>query len=306
MSNAGNVFGDILDTIMGRQPKEVEGMGNISSKYYMRKCKRVILGRFEISNLPKWWDMNFFLETLFLEGKVCITNYPGLGVTPFQCSAFGVNVFNKPNTVEVSNVYLNTSFKRSIGVNCALVKVSPDYMGLLDMCTRTSMLMANADAGVATNLLNTRVAFLFPVSNKKEGKEVGAIYDQVTRGAPFVTYGKDIPVQPYTFPVKANYVASDILMDKRSIWNEFLTDLGINNANTDKRERLNAEEVNSNNEEIHANIQNIMDSVQEGLDRANLLYDMDMHIRARSWKEMVEGGILDEREYIDGPVNVES
>lgn len=283
-----NVMSDIMSMIMGNKPKEVDGMGNISSKYYMRKTKRMVLGRFEFTGLPKWWDKMFFYETLLFDGKVCITDYPGLGVTPFQCGEFGVNVFNKPTTVNVSNVYLNTNFERSIGINCALPKVSPDYRGLIDMCVRTSSLLASADTGIYTNFMNTRVAFLFPVSSKKEEKEVAAIYDKVSRGEPYVAFDKQINIAPYTFPVKTNYIASDILMDKRSIWNEFLTDLGINNANTDKKERLNTDEVNANNEEVNLNVQNILECIQEGFDVANQLYDMNLGVRLRTWEEMTE------------------
>lgn len=281
-----NVFNDIISTFMGAKPKEVVGIGDMSSKYYLRKCKRMLLGRFEIDGLPKWWDKMFVYETLLFDGKICITNYPGLGVTPFKCGEFGVNVFGKPNTVNVSNVFLNTDFERSIGIDCALVKVAPDYRGLMDMCKRTASLLASADTGIYTNFMNTRVAFLFPVTSKKEEKEISSIYDKVSRGNPYVAFDKDINAQPYTFPVKANYIASDLLMDKRSIWNEFLTDLGINNANTDKKERLNTDEVNANNEEVRLNVENILECVREGLDVANKLYDLDLSIRLRTWSEM--------------------
>ena len=40
-------------------------------------------------------------------------------------------------------------------------------------------------------------------------------------------------------------------LHKHEIWNECMTFLGINNANTDKRERLITNEVDSNNDLIN-------------------------------------------------------
>ena len=51
----------------------------------------------------------------------------------------------------------------------------------------------------------------------------------------------------------ADFVADKILDFKHEIKNELLTDLGINNSNTDKKERLISNEVDSNNLEIKIN-----------------------------------------------------
>ena len=52
--------------------------------------------------------------------------------------------------------------------------------------------------------------------------------------------------------MKNSFIAGEVQDVKRTIYNEFLTRIGLNNANTDKRERLNSDEVNANNDEIKA------------------------------------------------------
>lgn len=44
------------------------------------------------------------------------------------------------------------------------------------------------------------------------------------------------------------FIAPDLYIMRNNYWNEFLSYIGVNNANTTKRERLNTEEVQSNNE----------------------------------------------------------
>lgn len=51
------------------------------------------------------------------------------------------------------------------------------------------------------------------------------------------------------------FVADKIMDYKKEIWNEALTFLGINNILVDKKERLVADEANSNNELINLNMQ---------------------------------------------------
>ena len=67
----------------------------------------------------------------------------------------------------------------------------------------------------------------------------------------------------YFLNVKNIYIGNDLLLTKRSIMNEFLTEIGINNANTDKRERLNSDEVNANNSEVRCTIVRFIDTLNE-------------------------------------------
>lgn len=73
----------------------------------------------------------------------------------------------------------------------------------------------------------------------------------------------------YFLNVKNTYIGNDLLLTKRSIMNEFLTEIGINNANTDKRERLNSDEVNANNSEVRCTIVRYIDSLNECAKRIN-------------------------------------
>ena len=61
-------------------------------------------------------------------------------------------------------------------------------------------------------------------------------------------------------------------IEKRCIIEEFLTAIGVNNANTDKRERLNSDEVNSNNDECYIATDTWRRNLRETTARANTLF----------------------------------
>ena len=88
--------------------------------------------------------------------------------------------------------------------------------------------------------------------------------------------------------VKETYIANDLQMLKQSIINDFLTEVGLNNANMDKRERLIVDEVNANDEEIRANVQHWLDTMSEGIRRANSLFGLNLNVTLRKFSG--EGG----------------
>ena len=88
-------------------------------------------------------------------------------------------------------------------------------------------------------------------------------------------------------PAKNNFIADDVQLLKRKILNEFLTDIGINNTNLDKRERLTDDEVNANNDEVLANIYYWYDNINESLERVNKMFGLNIKCNLREYRKEV-------------------
>lgn len=78
------------------------------------------------------------------------------------------------------------------------------------------------------------------------------VYMQYSGNTPFIFGNKqfDISNKLNVLKTDAPYLIDKLELHKHEIWNEALTYLGIDNANTDKKERLITDEVESNNELI--------------------------------------------------------
>ena len=74
------------------------------------------------------------------------------------------------------------------------------------------------------------------------------------------------------------YIASDVLSDMRKIEAMFDTDIGIPNANTDKRERLVTDEVNANNIETASKCAMWLEQLQESVKRTNDMFGTDISV----------------------------
>lgn len=283
-NNINIPFQDLLNNFFARRPKDVDGVANISTIYYKEFLLKKILSRFEFDGFPREWEIDYFLETLFLEGHICITD-TGIGVIPLRCGLTGIGVFNQPTKVIVANPVLG-NFERTIGVDTEVIRLQYNYQGVGWIINRYATLLAMCDSAVAVNLMNTKATYVFKASSKAQAETMKKMYDDITMGKPAVFVGDNGALNDenvFVMPAKQNFISDDVQLLKRKIINEFLTEIGINNTNLDKRERLTDDEVNANNDEVLANIQHWYDNISDGIERANRLFNLNLSVKIREF-----------------------
>lgn len=290
-------FKDLLRNFFAVKPNDVDGVANTSAIYYREKLLRLILGRFEITGWPDDWDLDYALIHLFLDGFFTITD-TDIGVVPLQCGVRGNNVFNRPSGVIVANHVLG-SFERTIGVDCALIRLQYNYHGIDALLQRYATLLAMCDSSQAVNILNAKVSFVAFAETKAQAESMKKMYDMIAMGEPAVFMRGDPTFRDqFMFNnVKQNFVGAELHDLKSRIVDEFLSEIGIRNTNTEKRERLVTYEAESREEETRSGIAHWIETVNLGLDDANRLYDMNLRFGLRmlaSDPGQKEGGAPDE------------
>lgn len=286
-------FDDMLREFFARRPSDVDGVANTSAMYYRKKLLRLILARFEWE-LPREWDKDYFLTTLFHEGHIAITDTP-LGVLALRSGLTGINVYDRPTTAVFANHVLG-NFNKTIGVDCSIIKLMYDYTGVDWIITRYATLLAMCDSGIAVNLMNTKATYVFGATSKGQAQTFKKMYDDIAQGKPAVFVGDGVTKESFfNMPAKENFIADDVQLLKRKIVNEFLTDIGINNTNLDKRERLTDDEVNANNEEVRFNIMDWYDNIQTGIKETKILFpEVDMSCQIRNYNRNLEEVTIDD------------
>ena len=273
---------DLLNEFFARRPSDVDGVMNTSAYYYRLYLLKKLFGRFGFSGIPEGWDVDYMLETLFLNGFFCVTD-TAAGVLPLQCGLSGINVFGKPTTAVIANPVLG-NFERTIDVDFAICQLQPNYEGVYPLLNRYSVLLAMCDSSIAVNLMNTKAAWIFGASSKAQAETFKQLYDKISCGQPAVFMKDGInEEQFFTMPAKQNFIADDVQLLKRKIVNEFLTEIGINNSNLDKRERLTDDEVNANDQEVIANIQCWIDNISIGIAKINQMFDLNLGFVVRNF-----------------------
>ena len=106
------------------------------------------------------------------------------------------------------------------------------------------------------------------------------VYMQYSGNTPFIFGNKqfDISNKLNVLKTDAPYLVDKLEIHKHEIWNEALTYLGIDNANTDKKERLITDEVESNNDLISYYLNCFYKTRKHACDLINEKYDLGIEI----------------------------
>ena len=122
---------------------------------------------------------------------------------------------------------------------------------------------------------------------------------QYSGNTPFIFGNKqfDISNKLNVLKTDAPYLIDKLEDHKHEIWNEALTFLGINNANTDKKERLITSEVESNDDLINYYLNCFYKTRKDACDRINKKYGLNIEISLN--KDVLDLLNLDENEIIN-------
>lgn len=276
--NIENVYDSVVN------PSTVHYIDNGTAKFYTRYFLQKAMSVFRWE-LPELWDKDYFLYTLYTWGFIAILKTDRFGVIPQQCTLTEYNVFYAPKRITVTNPIMPETIERDIDTDCVLLKLTPDYTGILDLIYFYASKMALASSAVNVNLLNSKLAYLFTAKNKSVAESFKKMYDQIASGEPASIIDRNL-LDPdgnktwdfFSQNLHENYIASDILADMRKIEQQFDTDIGIPNANTDKRERLITDEVNANNVETATRCELWLEELKKGCEKVKTMFDVDISV----------------------------
>lgn len=265
-------------------PNAVHVKNTALFKYFQRYILQKVISRFDWI-MPDSWDGDFFKYTLYGNGYVAVINTDRFGVIPQNCTISGYNVFYAPNNVLVQNPLLDKTYDLRINRDCTLIKLLPDYGSIMDKINYYADLMAMCSESISTNLFNSRLAYIFMSESNASAQSFKKMMDEITAGKPAVfadkrlfNAGGDPNWQLLNRDLKSSYLVSDILLDLSKIENMMLTDFGFPNANTEKRERLNTDEVNANNESTNALASLMFRELQDGVKRTVEMFDINLSV----------------------------
>ena len=224
-----------------------------------------------------------------------------LGVIPQGCSLRGYNVMYQPTNAVIANPLLTGILEPRIGVECALVKLQPDYGGIMDLVNFYGSMMALCAESAATNLINSKLAYVFTAKDKAAAESFKRLFDNIAAGQPAVVQDKallDEDNKPawstFSQNLRENFISPEILDELRTWEYAFDQRIGFRTANTEKRERLITAEVNAQQDEVASMAELWLEELQKGLETARKLFGYTKQELNVEWRE--PGGDDDDRE----------
>lgn len=284
-------FADYINgaTFSRLEPSQVHVANTYLYQYFRRYLlqKAISVFRWE---LPHEWQRTLFLYCLYCDGHVAIVNTDSFGVIPQPCTLGGRGVQYEPTYVIITNPLLQGILQPRIGTQCAVIRIMPDYGGIMDIVNYYARQMALCSETLEINLLNSKLSYVFGVpkgGNRKASAEtLKRLFDQIMSGVPAAFVDEELtdrngkPTwQLFLQDVGQNFIAPDVQEQLRKLECEFAAQVGIpSNLATTKKERVNLAEVSANDVETAVGPSQWLELAREGLDTANRLFGLQLSV----------------------------
>ena len=239
-------------------------------------------------NLPIEWDEDYFKSVLYYFGYVVILKTDKFGVIPQFGGLGGYNVFYRPRFAIVTNPLIRANQELTIGKMCEVIKIRNGYCGFQDIITYYANQLALISETFSVNILNSKLSYIFAAKGKSVAESLKKMYDQIAAGNPATFIDKDLfmsdgtPLWQFISQnVGQNYIGDKLIGDFNKVLDRFDTDVGIPNANTDKKSRLNVDEVHSNDIATYAAASQRLERMKRDCERVNKMFNINISV---DWK----------------------
>lgn len=256
---------------------------NISTFWdYFNQLKEYAINMFEWKNVPDTIDVRYLELTLFNLGYACYFRDDVLGDLALQCTLGGrFNVYNIPTQYHIvtANGFQAHRTKKDAVIIYNNYLHQPTVRTIMLFAYRLYTVQRTID--INTKQLRHPTVALVPENQLLSFKN---LYSEIDANEEFVLGIDDMNLnefQALNMGVKNETIDLNAL--KHQYMNEALTFLGINNANSDKKERLITSEVESNNEQILSARNAMLNARKEACKQINKMFgtNIDVEFRVR-------------------------
>ena len=277
---------------------------DIYLKHYQH-LQDIMVTRFKWNNFPEGdkpsaeINARFFELTLFEKGSAACFLYETTGnyvCTPINSNG-RIDIYNIPTKLICYSP--NGMIHESIDTdNCPYcfnrwTGAIPD----VSLCRYYANLLTEIDIAIQTNLVNTKMPVLL-LCDEMTKKSIKEAYRQAQTGMPALAVDKqgfENLTETTQWDFNVPYITDKLQEAKRNVIAEFLQEIGINNVETEKKERMITKEADANNEVISHSSDVYLVPRKDFCDRFNKLYGTNVSVEIR--KEVITNVI--ESQYSD-------
>lgn len=277
-----------------RSPSQIKYRNTGAYEYWCRSLFQRAVSALEWSGWPEEWDgmiQDFFKYCLLRFGFVAVFERAESGLTFQPCTLYGYDLYYQPTEVLIANPAFPESLRLRIGEECALIKLTPDYMGNFDVIDRYASKLSMLDTAIDMSIINNKFAFFLAAKNKAAAKTLKKILDMVNSGIPAVVYDSKLlnddtdQTEPWQFwerkNLKESYLTTDQLQDEQTILNNFDAEIGIPALPYQKKERLITTEADTKSLDSVSRASVWIDTLTESLKEVNSMFGCNLSVKLR-------------------------
>lgn len=275
-------------TFAEMDPSQVHIQNTLLFQYFIRHLLVKAVSVFKFG-LPQHWQRTLFLYTLYCSGHVAVVETDKFGVLPQPCTLGGRGVQYEPTYACIANPLLRGNLRPRIGTQCAVIRLMPDYGGIMDIIRYYAREMAVAVEAFELNTLNSKLSYVFGIPKDRGNAKASAetlkrLFDNIQSGVPASFVDANLTTRDgkptwtlFQQDVGKNFIAPELQEVLRKLECEFAAAVGIPaDLSQNKKERTNTVEVSANNIETAVGPSLWLENIREGLDTANRLFRLKL------------------------------
>lgn len=272
---------------------------SIAYRYWFRSLIHKIDSSIIFKNLPEGWSNDFFMFCLWCKGYVLVfkTDRKDLqrfgkdGIVFNPCTLGGYDFYYQPTFAIVANPHMPIKFSYRFDLdkdNAALLKLTPDFLGVLDIIDYYASKLAELSKGIDMSIINSKFGLIASASNEAQAATLKSVMDELQKGNPLVVYKDQLnesdeviprkePFEIWIQELKKNYILTEQLADMQTILNSFYTEIGLPVA-IEKKERMITSEMDVASAQSQARISCWVETLRESLEIINKKFNINIEV----------------------------
>lgn len=220
-------------------------LNNATFNYYYYRLKNIAISSIGWEELPATVNERFIELTLYDNGQAIFFRDDILGFLGLQCMGTGeFNVYNIPTK---RTAYATSGAQWELTDENSVI-IYDNYLHTVD-CNVLRMFayrLYEIERAIDVNVKQQKTPCIIRCEESQR-LTLKNLFMQYEGNEPFIYGSKKLDLSGISvLNTQAPFVASDLQTLKRQIFNEALTYLGVENGNTEKKERLVTGEITSN------------------------------------------------------------
>ena len=253
--------------------------------YNFNRLKLKAISMFEWINLPEEIDERYLELMLCQNGYVCFFKdqiVPDVDTYfALQCTLGGrFNVYNIPT---VYQIYTASGYNtRRTAEDSVIIYNNLLHSPTVPLLMYHAYNIANVERTIEINLNQLKRPYIFLVPENQRFTFTKLVND-IKNNQDVIIGNKDLNldnVNPINTITPNNTL--DLYTLKKRYYNEALTDMGINNLNVDKKERLVSDEVSSNDEDVLINRNSMLYARKIACEQINAMFGLNIDVKFRN------------------------
>lgn len=282
MYNIGGSFYYPCDPWKKNKRKKITAYRNYRSfQNWFTYLINLFLNTYEFEGMPDTINIRYLMQTLLCEGRVLFFKDNGMSYFALSTSAEGgFNVYYEP--LKWRAIGKGYSKTYNLYEDCVLIRVNPIMYPPLFMLEEWAYRISDCERSIDVYSKSMKRPWL-AVGEKDEKLTLETIIDDVDNNEIAVVGNNRIAGELTKIYPNSNdgQGLASLWKHKHETIDECLTFLGINNANTEKRERLITSEVESNNQLIQLNQDVVLDWLKLGCDEINKMFGLYTSVKIK-------------------------